>query len=129
VIERGVYGVVRQPMSAGALPPLVGMPLWLASYAVALLASVPIGTLVVRIVVEEPETRTDGLQHLYGARPVPVHPVCLVGSSWIASPTPWCWLAHATLHLTARHDGFVCSKPLRRHGRCAWALGSDPEEG
>ena len=29
------------------------MPLWLESYAAALLASVPIGTLVVRIVVEE----------------------------------------------------------------------------
>src|SRR5215831_2087737 len=34
-------------------PLLVGMPLWLESYAAALLASVPIGTLVVRIIVEE----------------------------------------------------------------------------
>jgi protein-S-isoprenylcysteine O-methyltransferase Ste14 len=40
-------------MYAGAVPLLVGMPLWLESYAVVMLASVPIGTLVVRIVVEE----------------------------------------------------------------------------
>jgi protein-S-isoprenylcysteine O-methyltransferase Ste14 len=53
VIESGVYSVVRHPMYAGAVPLLVGMPLWLESYAAALLASVPIGTLVVRIVVEE----------------------------------------------------------------------------
>ena len=53
VIESGVYGVVRHPMYAGAVPLLVGMPLWLESYAAALLASVPIETLVVRIVVEE----------------------------------------------------------------------------
>jgi protein-S-isoprenylcysteine O-methyltransferase Ste14 len=53
VIESGVYGVVRHPMYAGAVPLLVGIPLWLESYAAALLASVPIGTLVVRIVVEE----------------------------------------------------------------------------
>ena len=53
VIESGVYGVVRHPMYTGSVPLLVGMPLWLESYAAALLASVPIGTLVVRIVVEE----------------------------------------------------------------------------
>ena len=32
---------------------LVGMPLWLGSHAAALLASFPIGTLAVRILVEE----------------------------------------------------------------------------
>jgi protein-S-isoprenylcysteine O-methyltransferase Ste14 len=53
VIDSGVYGVVRHPMYAGAVPLLVGIPLWLESYAAALLASVPIGTLAVRIVVEE----------------------------------------------------------------------------
>ena len=53
VIDSGVYGVVRHPMYAGAVPLLVGMPLWLESYAAAMLASVPIGTLAVRIVVEE----------------------------------------------------------------------------
>jgi protein-S-isoprenylcysteine O-methyltransferase Ste14 len=53
VIDSGVYGVVRHPMYAGAVPLLVGMPLWLESYAAAMLASFPIGTLVVRILVEE----------------------------------------------------------------------------
>ena len=53
VIESGVYGVVRHPMYAGAVPLLIGMPLWLESYAVALLASIPIGTFVVRILVEQ----------------------------------------------------------------------------
>ncbi len=53
VIDSGVYGVVRHPMYAGAVPLLVGMPLWLESYAAAMLASVPIGTLVLRILVEE----------------------------------------------------------------------------
>ena len=53
VIDSGVYSVVRHPMYAGGVPLLVGMPLWLESYAAALLASVPIGTLVLRILVEE----------------------------------------------------------------------------
>src|SRR5215510_12138481 len=53
VIERGVYAVVRHPMYAGALPLMVGMPLWLESYAAAVLAIVPIATLVVRILIEE----------------------------------------------------------------------------
>jgi protein-S-isoprenylcysteine O-methyltransferase Ste14 len=53
VIDSGVYSVVRHPMYAGAVPFFVGMPLWLESYPAAILASVPIGTLVVRILVEE----------------------------------------------------------------------------
>lgn len=53
VIDSGVYGVVRHPMYAGAVPLLVGMALWLESYAAALLASVPIGVLVLRILIEE----------------------------------------------------------------------------
>jgi protein-S-isoprenylcysteine O-methyltransferase Ste14 len=53
VIDSGVYGVVRHPMYAGAVLLLVGMPLWLESYAAAMLAAFPIGTLVVRIQVEE----------------------------------------------------------------------------
>jgi protein-S-isoprenylcysteine O-methyltransferase Ste14 len=53
VVDRGVYGVVRHPMYAGALLLLVGMPLWLESYAAALVATFPIGALVVRIRVEE----------------------------------------------------------------------------
>jgi protein-S-isoprenylcysteine O-methyltransferase Ste14 len=53
VIESGLYGVVRHPMYAGAVLLMVGMPLWLESYAAAILASVPIATLVLRILVEE----------------------------------------------------------------------------
>lgn len=53
VIDSGVYGVVRHPMYAGGVPLLVGMPLWLGSYAAAMLASIPIGVLAVRILVEE----------------------------------------------------------------------------
>ena len=53
VIDSGVYGVVRHPMYAGAVPLLVGIPLWLESYTAAMLAGFPIGTLAVRILVEE----------------------------------------------------------------------------
>ncbi len=53
VIDTGLYGVVRHPMYGGGALLMVGMPLWLESYTAALLAIVPIGTLVVRIVVEE----------------------------------------------------------------------------
>jgi protein-S-isoprenylcysteine O-methyltransferase Ste14 len=53
VVDSGVYGVVRHPMYAGAVALLVGMPLWLESFAAAMLASVPIVTLVLRILVEE----------------------------------------------------------------------------
>jgi protein-S-isoprenylcysteine O-methyltransferase Ste14 len=40
-------------MYAGAVLLLVGMPLWLESYAAAMLASVPIGLLALRILVGE----------------------------------------------------------------------------
>ena len=53
VIDTGVYGVVRHPMYAGGILFIVGIPLWLSSYAGALLAVVPIGTLVLRISIEE----------------------------------------------------------------------------
>ncbi len=53
VIDTGVYGLVRHPMYAGAIPFFLGMPLWLESYAAALLACVPCGILVVRIHIEE----------------------------------------------------------------------------
>jgi protein-S-isoprenylcysteine O-methyltransferase Ste14 len=53
VVDTGVYGVVRHPMYSGAVLLLVGMPLWLESYAAALLATIPIGTLVLRIFIEE----------------------------------------------------------------------------
>jgi protein-S-isoprenylcysteine O-methyltransferase Ste14 len=53
VIDNGLYGVVRHPMYAGAVPLLIGMPLWLESYAGAIFASVPIATLAWRILIEE----------------------------------------------------------------------------
>jgi len=53
VIDSGLYAVVRHPMYAGTIPMLVGMALWLESYAAALLAAVPVGMLVFRIRIEE----------------------------------------------------------------------------
>jgi protein-S-isoprenylcysteine O-methyltransferase Ste14 len=53
VIDSGVYGVVRHPMYAGTIPLLVGMSLWLESYAAAVLAVIPVVTLVLRIRIEE----------------------------------------------------------------------------
>ena len=53
VVDSGPYAVVRHPMYAGGLLVLVGMPLWLESFAAALLASVPIALLVLRILAEE----------------------------------------------------------------------------
>ncbi|MHC5754144.1 MAG: methyltransferase family protein [Nostoc sp.] len=53
VIDTGVYGIVRHPMYAGATLEMIGMSLWLESYAAALLAIVPISLLVVRIAFEE----------------------------------------------------------------------------
>ena len=53
VIDSGLYGVVRHPMYAGTIPLLVGMSLWLESYAAAVLAVIPVGTLVLRIRIEE----------------------------------------------------------------------------
>jgi len=53
VIDSGVYSIVRHPMYAAAIPLMVGMPLWLESYAAAIFAGVPIVTLVLRILIEE----------------------------------------------------------------------------
>ena len=53
VIDSGVYSVVRHPMYSGGMLVMIGMPLWLQSYAAALLAALPIATLAVRIVFEE----------------------------------------------------------------------------
>jgi len=53
VIDSGPYRLVRHPMYAGAVPLMVGMPLWLQSYAGTLLALVPIGIVALRIRVEE----------------------------------------------------------------------------
>ena len=53
VIDTGVYSVVRHPMYAGAVLLLIGIPLWLESYAGTLLATIPIGLLALRIRIEE----------------------------------------------------------------------------
>ncbi|MBV8883479.1 MAG: isoprenylcysteine carboxylmethyltransferase family protein [Chroococcidiopsidaceae cyanobacterium CP_BM_RX_35] len=53
VIDTGVYGIVRHPMYAGAALLMIGMPLWLESYATAVFAIVPIGVLALRILFEE----------------------------------------------------------------------------
>ncbi len=53
VVRTGPYRIVRHPMYAGAIPLTIGMPLWLGSYAGALLAAVPTGVLVVRVLAEE----------------------------------------------------------------------------
>jgi protein-S-isoprenylcysteine O-methyltransferase Ste14 len=53
VIDSGVYSVVRHPLYAGMIPLLVGMSLWLESYAAAILASLLIVTLALRILFEE----------------------------------------------------------------------------
>ncbi len=53
VIDTGVYSVVRHPLYAGGVLFIIGIPLWLESTAGALLALVPIGTMVLRIFIEE----------------------------------------------------------------------------
>jgi protein-S-isoprenylcysteine O-methyltransferase Ste14 len=53
VVETGPYRIVRHPMYAGAIPLMIGMPLWLGSYAGALLAAVPVTTLALRVLGEE----------------------------------------------------------------------------
>jgi protein-S-isoprenylcysteine O-methyltransferase Ste14 len=53
VTQTGPYRFVRHPMYTGAIPLMVGMSLWLGSYAGAVLAVVPLSTLALRIPVEE----------------------------------------------------------------------------
>jgi protein-S-isoprenylcysteine O-methyltransferase Ste14 len=53
VIDHGVYRMVRHPMYAGLVAVLVGAPLWLGSTPGLLLATLPIGILMLRILVEE----------------------------------------------------------------------------
>jgi protein-S-isoprenylcysteine O-methyltransferase Ste14 len=53
VIDGGPYRYVRHPMYAGVIPLLIGMALWLASYAAAIAAIVPMGLIAIRIVIEE----------------------------------------------------------------------------
>jgi protein-S-isoprenylcysteine O-methyltransferase Ste14 len=53
VVDNGVYRVVRHPMYAGLVCVMIGAPLWLDSTLGLLLAAAPIGTLALRILVEE----------------------------------------------------------------------------
>ena len=53
VIDTGVYSVVRHPMYVGAVLLMIGMPLWLESYAGVIFAALPIAILAVRILIEE----------------------------------------------------------------------------
>jgi protein-S-isoprenylcysteine O-methyltransferase Ste14 len=53
VVDSGVYEVVRHPMYAGGILFIVGIPLWLESYAGVVLTLVPIGLLVLRLLLEE----------------------------------------------------------------------------
>lgn len=53
VVDTGVYRIVRHPMYSGAILLLVGMSLWLESYAAALLSLLAVAVLAARILVEE----------------------------------------------------------------------------
>jgi protein-S-isoprenylcysteine O-methyltransferase Ste14 len=53
VIDSGVYSKVRHPMYTGGILFIVGICLWLGSYAAAVLALVPIGVIVLRMLIEE----------------------------------------------------------------------------
>jgi protein-S-isoprenylcysteine O-methyltransferase Ste14 len=53
LVDTGVYAIVRHPMYAGVDLFLVGLALWLESYAGALVTIVPMGVLAIRIVYEE----------------------------------------------------------------------------
>lgn len=53
VIDTGVYARVRHPIYLGGGMMIVGLPLWLESYAGAALAAVPVATMIVRLFLEE----------------------------------------------------------------------------
>ncbi|HYL62317.1 MAG TPA: isoprenylcysteine carboxylmethyltransferase family protein [Candidatus Methylomirabilis sp.] len=53
VVDTGVYSILRHPMYLGGVILVVGLPLWLESYAGALLAAVPMAVLAARILIEE----------------------------------------------------------------------------
>jgi protein-S-isoprenylcysteine O-methyltransferase Ste14 len=53
VIDTGFYSIVRHPLYAGAALLMAGAPPWLESYPAALLASVPIAAIALRIIFEE----------------------------------------------------------------------------
>ncbi len=53
VVQTGPYRFVRHPMYAGAIPLMMGMPLWLGSIAGVVLAMVPLTFIVLRLLIEE----------------------------------------------------------------------------
>ena len=53
VIDTGPYALVRHPMYAGAVPLILGLPLWLESYAATLLGILVCVVMSVRIRLEE----------------------------------------------------------------------------
>ena len=53
VVDTGVYGIIRHPLYAGGALTAMSIPLWLESYAAALLSVVPIAIVALRIVFEE----------------------------------------------------------------------------
>ena len=53
VADTGVYSIVRHPFYVGTAMVLIGMALWLSSYAAAVFAIVPIALVVVRLTMEE----------------------------------------------------------------------------
>lgn len=53
LVSTGVYSWVRHPMYMGLIPVMVGLSLWLGSYAGVIFSLVPIVILMIRITVEE----------------------------------------------------------------------------
>jgi protein-S-isoprenylcysteine O-methyltransferase Ste14 len=53
VVRTGPYRIVRHPMYAGAILLMVGMPLWLGSWAGVVLSAVPLSTVILRLLSEE----------------------------------------------------------------------------
>ena len=53
VVDTGIYGAIRHPMYAGSPLVLIGLSVWLGSYAAALYAGLPLALLAIRIGLEE----------------------------------------------------------------------------
>jgi len=53
VVDHGVYSIVRHPMYLGGSLFVIGLPLWLESYAAAMVSLLLVGALAIRIRIEE----------------------------------------------------------------------------
>lgn len=53
VVDSGPYRIVRHPMYSSVIPLVVGMALWLGSYATAIAAIIPAALIAIRILFEE----------------------------------------------------------------------------